>query len=96
MTNATRFFRTKVATNGGYLWKYSLDFKQRAGEGKATPTQVWVQPPGTPAVGVVFLDAYNATGDKTYLEAARDAAMALVWGPCIRKCDNRRSPVCAV
>lgn len=80
MARATRFFRSEVATHGGYLWKYSLDLKQREGEGKATASQIWVQPPGTPAVGMVFLHAYEATGDKSYLAAARDAAMALVRG----------------
>jgi hypothetical protein len=41
---------------------------------------VWVQPPGTPTVGLAFLDAFEATGDSTYLDAARDAARALVRG----------------
>ena len=80
MAKATRFFRTEVATRGGYLWKYTSDLSMREGEGAATPSMIWVQPPGTPAVGMAFLEAYEATGDSVYLEAARDAARALVWG----------------
>ena len=46
MHRATEFFRTKVSTEGGYLWRYSEDLSRREGEGKATNTMVWVQPPG--------------------------------------------------
>ena len=80
LRRATEFFRTKLSTEGGYLWRYSEDLSQRAGETAATDTMVWVQPPGTPTVGVAFLDAYAATGDRAYLDAARDAASALVRG----------------
>ncbi|MBN1343383.1 MAG: pectic acid lyase [Phycisphaerae bacterium] len=80
MKRATAFFTSKVATRGGYLWKYSLDFTKREGEGKATPTQIWVQPPGTPSVGQAFLRAYEATKDKAYLDAAVAAGQALAWG----------------
>ena len=80
MHRATDFFRTKVSTEGGYLWRYSEDLSRREGEGKATNTMVWVQPPGTPSVGMVYLRAYEATGDLYYLDAARDVAYALVRG----------------
>jgi len=80
MRRATDFFRTKVSTEGGYLWRYSEDLSRREGEGKATDTMVWVQPPGTPSVGMVYLNAYEATGDSYFLDAARDAAYALVSG----------------
>ncbi len=80
MRRATYFFRTEVSTEGGYLWRYSEDLTLREGEGTATDTMVWVQPPGTPSVGMVFLTAYEATGDSYYLDAARDAAYALVRG----------------
>ena len=63
MRRAAEFFRTKVSTEGGYLWRYSEDLSLREGEGKATDTMVWVQPPGTPSVGMVYLTAYEATGD---------------------------------
>ncbi|MBW7992131.1 MAG: hypothetical protein FVQ84_19245 [Planctomycetes bacterium] len=80
MRRATDFFRTQVSTEGGYLWRYSEDLTLREGEGKATDTMVWVQPPGTPSVGIVYLRAYEATGDLYYLDAARDVAYALVKG----------------
>ncbi len=79
LANATAYLRS-ISTEGGYLWRYSLDLKQRAGENTATGTQVWVQPPGTPSVGMAFLRASEATGDQLHLEAARAAATALAQG----------------
>ena len=80
MERAARFFSEEVATEGGYLWQYKSDLSMREGEGVATASMIWVQPPGTPSVGAAFLGAYEATGDERYLEAARGAADALVWG----------------
>ena len=77
---AVDFFRNEVSTQGGYLWRYSEDLATREGEGKATDTQVWVQPPGTPAVGLALLRAYEATGDPRYLDVAVEACEALVRG----------------
>jgi PelA/Pel-15E family pectate lyase len=77
---AATFYSTKVATHGGYVYYYSPDLSVRIGEGKATAEQIWVQPPGTPTVGMAFLKAFAATGDKSYLDAARAAAEALVYG----------------
>lgn len=79
MEKATAFMRS-ISTEGGYLWRYSPDLKERAGENVASETQIWIQSPGTPAMGMTFLRAYEATGDARYLEAARAAAMALVTG----------------
>jgi PelA/Pel-15E family pectate lyase len=80
LRKATDYFRRHVATEGGYLWRYSEDLARREGEGKATATVVWVQPPGTPSVGMAYLTAYEATGDHTYLDAAREVAQCLVRG----------------
>ena len=80
LARATGFFRDRVATEGGYLWRYSADLARREGEEAATATMVWVQPPGTPTVGLAFLDAYEATGTPAYRDASRDAARALVRG----------------
>ena len=80
MVKATHYFRGQVATNGGYLWLYQSDFTRREGEGIASPTTIWVQPPGTPSVGMAFLQAYDATGDTLFLNGAVEAAQALVWG----------------
>jgi PelA/Pel-15E family pectate lyase len=79
LEKATAYMRS-ISTEGGYLWKYSLDLKERAGEVKASATQVWIQPPGTPTMGMTFLRAYEATKDARYLDAAKAAADALAKG----------------
>ncbi len=75
LAKATAYLRS-ISTEGGYLWEYSLDLQQRRGEETATASQIWFQPPGTPTVGMAFLKAYDATGDRQFLEAAGAAAMA--------------------
>jgi PelA/Pel-15E family pectate lyase len=80
MRNAAAFYRTKAAVRGGYVYYYSPDLSRRLGEGKAGPQEIWVQAPGTPVVGLAFLRAHAATGDASYLDAAREAAEALVYG----------------
>jgi len=77
---ATDFFQNHVATEGGYLWRYSEDLARREGEGKAGDTTVWVQPPGTPSVGMALLQAYHDTGDAYYLDAAKRVGYCLVRG----------------
>lgn len=72
------FHRSKVGHDGAYLWKYSADLKHQEGEGKATATSGWTQPPGTPFVGEAYLKAWRLTGDKACLDAAVEAARALV------------------
>ncbi len=47
-----------ISTNGGYAGIYSSDLSERYGEAfyeKAAATEIWVQPPGTPSVGEVFM-----------------------------------------
>lgn len=78
LRKAAEFFREQVAIEGSYVWRVSADMTFRRGKAKTTATQGWAQPPGTPAVGLAYADAYQATGDRYYLEAARDAALALV------------------
>lgn len=80
MRKAAGFFRTEVASHGGYVYYYSVDLTQRWGEGVAASAQIWVQPPGTPTVGMAYLKAYETTGDRFYLDAATEAAKALVYG----------------
>jgi hypothetical protein len=80
MRRAGAFFRNQVASGGGYVYVYSSDLKHRQGEGVAGPLTIWIQPPGTPAVGEAFLDAYAATGDRFYLDAAQKTGQALVQG----------------
>lgn len=80
LKKAATFYREKAASRGGYVYYYSLDLKDRWGEGKATPDTIFVQPPGTPTVGMAYLKAHAATGDKFYLDAARETAEPLVYG----------------
>ncbi len=80
MKRAADYYHSKIAVRGGYVYHYTLDLKTRWGEGLASENQIWVQPPATPTVGIAFLRAYEATGDRQYLEAAKDAAEALVYG----------------
>jgi hypothetical protein len=77
MARAAAFFRDEVAVQGSYGWRYSADLAYRRGEDLMTPSQGWVQPPGTPAIGLALLQAHAATGDGTFLEGAADAARAL-------------------
>lgn len=80
LRRAADFFRTQVATHGGYVYYYSPDLQERWGEGKATNDQIWVQEPGTPRVGMAFLKAFEATGESSYLQTAQEAAQALLYG----------------
>ncbi|HEX8216307.1 MAG TPA: pectate lyase, partial [Allosphingosinicella sp.] len=80
MMRATRFMVEEVSTNGGYVWSYLPDMSRRWGEIEATPSMIWVQPPGTGTMGHLFLDAYHATGDEYYYQAAERVGSALVWG----------------
>ena len=74
---AAAYFRDEVAVHGSYGWRYSADLAYRRGEDLMTPSQGWVQPPGTPAVGLAMLQAYAATEDRAFLEGAVEAARAL-------------------
>jgi Pectic acid lyase len=79
MKAASRFMRETVAVRGGHVWVVSEDLRRRWGEVPARPTQIWLQG-GTESVGQVMLDAYEATGDAFYLDSARAAADAIVYG----------------
>jgi PelA/Pel-15E family pectate lyase len=78
MKKATAFMTGKVAYKGGYCSTYLPDLSRRWGEMESTPTQIWIQNPGTPQMGQLFLDAYHATGDEAYYEAASATARALI------------------
>ncbi|MBT6766160.1 MAG: hypothetical protein HOA90_16665, partial [Prolixibacteraceae bacterium] len=69
-----------LAIEGGYVYHYTLDGKEKWGEGKTDDRTVEVQPPGTPAVGMSFLRAYRITNNKEFLKAAENAANALILG----------------
>ncbi|HEX8573176.1 MAG TPA: hypothetical protein VF759_10545, partial [Allosphingosinicella sp.] len=80
MKRATTFMVEKASTNGGYVWSYLPDMSRRWGEIEAKPSMIWVQPPGTATMGHLFLDAYHATGDEYYYQAAERVAAALIAG----------------
>lgn len=78
MKHAASYMDEVVSYNGGYVWSYSPDLSQTFGEMEAYRTMCWIQPPGTPSVGHVYLDAYHATGDERYYQAAERTALAVV------------------
>lgn len=80
MLRATKYMVEEISTNGGYVWYYTPDLSRRWGEMEAYKTMVWVQDAGTVSMGHLFLDAYRATRDEYYYEAAAKAAAALIWG----------------
>ena len=80
MKRASRFMTDEASVGGGYVWQYLPDFSRRWGELEASPTIIWVQPPGTATMGHLFLDAYHATNDEFYYEAAQAATDALIRG----------------
>jgi PelA/Pel-15E family pectate lyase len=80
MKRATTFMVEKASTKGGYVWSYLPDMSRRWGEIEAKPSMIWVQPPGTATMGHLFLDAYHATGDEYYYQAAEKVGGALIWG----------------
>lgn len=80
LKKAVDFFRTKIAVRGGYVYTVSADLTKREGEDLVTPTQVWIQPPSTSTVGEAYLSAYQLTGEKYLLDAARETAECLIQG----------------
>ncbi len=80
LLKSSDFFRREVATEGGYVFRYSPDLKLREGEEKTGPTTVWIEPPATPAVGMAYLDAYLCTREKSLLQAAQETAKCLIRG----------------
>jgi hypothetical protein len=80
LRRGVEFFHQKVAKHGGYVYLYSADLAKSEGEGVTGPDTIWVQPPGTPAVGSALVEAYQRTGDPACLAAAKDAGEALIRG----------------
>lgn len=80
LRKATGFYVEQVATRGAYHFTYTDDLSYGRSEQKEGPHTVEVQREGTPVVGMAYLEAYSATGDTYYLEAARKTALAIVSG----------------
>jgi hypothetical protein len=77
LKRAAEYMDEKVSYRGGYVWSYSPDLTQTFGEMEAKRTMCWIQPPGTPSVGHVYLDAYHATGDERFYDAAVRTGLAV-------------------
>jgi PelA/Pel-15E family pectate lyase len=81
LRKAAEFYVTKVASQGGYHAMYAEDLSyMRSSKGGHGPTQVSATGAATPLMGLAFLQVWEATGDRYYLEAARAAAHAMVKG----------------
>ncbi len=80
MLAATKFMVEDVSYNGGYVWYYMPDFSRRWGEMEAFKTMIWMQHPGTISMGHTYLEAYHATGNEYYYQAAQKATAAIIWG----------------
>jgi PelA/Pel-15E family pectate lyase len=80
MRTSADFYRHKVSTEGGYHFYYTSDLSYGRSESAEGPTQIEVQREATPIVALAYLRAWEATGDRAFLDYARDAARALVRG----------------
>jgi hypothetical protein len=82
MLKATKYMVEKVSTHGGYDRVYLPDFSRRWGELEAYKTQIWDggNIPFTQNMGELFLNAYEATGNEYYYQAAEGVAKAFIWG----------------
>ena len=80
MKRASEFYRNKVSKEGGYHYYYAEDLSYGRSEHADGLTMVENQREATPIVGMTYLEAYDATKDSFYLQAARAAAMSLVKG----------------
>ncbi|MFG0332425.1 MAG: pectate lyase [Maioricimonas sp. JB049] len=80
LSRAVEYFRTHAGVQGGYVYRVSADLAKREGEGRVKPTTAWIEPPGTPAVGLAYLRAYQLTQRAFLLDAAVETGTALVRG----------------
>lgn len=77
LRRATVYMDEVVSYRGGYVWSYLPDLSYQQGEMQANRSMIWIQSPGTPNVGHVYLDAYHATGDERHYRAALRTALAV-------------------
>lgn len=81
MRRATKFYVENVAHEGGYQGTYTADLSYAyAGKGSEGITKFSVTGGTTPAVGYAYLKAWEVTGDRLFLDAARNAAQGLIKG----------------
>ena len=65
MERATEFMFNEAGNRGGFVWVYTTSLEPH-GELKARESMVWVEPPNTPTVGLMLLDAHVVTGEDRY------------------------------
>lgn len=80
LSKAVQFYRKKVSVNGGSVFQVSADLKQREGEVPVGPREVWIEPPATGTVGLVYLQCWQLTGDLMFKEAFLETADGLIKG----------------
>jgi PelA/Pel-15E family pectate lyase len=78
MKKAVTYAHAHLAREGGYASSYDKEGKIGEVEHGKSPTIISIQPHGTTTVGLAMLKAYQATGDDVFLNAAKDAAKALL------------------
>lgn len=74
------FFREHASAEGGYVYQLSADLSKREGEGRVGPSTAWIEPPGTPMIGMAYLDAFQRCREMVLLDAAKETAGALMRG----------------
>ncbi|MAS92360.1 MAG: hypothetical protein CMO55_04120 [Verrucomicrobiales bacterium] len=79
MKKGVLFLRTNLSVGGGYASEWSKDRKEGRVEHGNSSTVISIQPPGTTTLGLTFVEAYRATDERLFVQAAREAAKALVW-----------------
>lgn len=80
LRKAGAFYANQVARGGGYQARYTDDLSYARSEHGDGLEQIETQRDATPRVAMAFLEAHAATGDQLFLDAARQAALALVSG----------------
>ena len=77
MKRAVSFYRENLSVDGGYASSWSLDPIIGQTETSEGPTVFSIQPHGTTTVGLAMLKAWQATGEKEFLEGAIESGEAL-------------------
>ncbi len=79
MKKAGARFRHDASLFGGYPRGWTADRTTAIAEDRRSATIIEIQPPGTPVIGLAWIEAWRVTGDPLYLQAAREVAQALTW-----------------
>ncbi|MCG8598791.1 MAG: pectate lyase [Verrucomicrobiales bacterium] len=77
MKRAVAFYRTNLSVDGGYATTWTLDPVIGKTEHMEGPTVFSIQPHGTTTVGRAMLKAWEATGEKAFLDGAVESGHAL-------------------